>query len=252
MSDPAGNKDTVSEDNVSRKASSYKKDFWEEENLKFSEPWYRLEKCTRIIGGLAKGANPTLLDVGCGPATLMHLLPANVQYYGIDIAIHNPAPNFIEADLVESPISFEDKRFDFVVALGLFEYLGRVQSQKFSEIAALLNDHGKFIVSYTNFAHRKKRIPETFSNVQPLDSFRRDLRNYFNIDRSFPESYNWKHSQPSRKLVKAANMHVNAAIPLISPVLAVEYFFICSPLLAGRTAPEQTSTDGLAGRRQAE
>jgi SAM-dependent methyltransferase len=234
MTDRAGSKSTVSEDDVSERASFYKKDFWGKENLKFDEPWYRLRKSAQIVTALAGDRECTLLDIGCGPAALMGLLPANIDYYGIDIAIHDLAPNLREADLIESPIVFGGKRFDIVTALGLFEYVGKVQSQKFSEIAQLLNDGGKFVVSYTNFGHRKKRIYEVFSNVQPLDSFRQSLGRYFDIERSFPASHNWKHSQPSRKLVKAVNMHVNANIPLISPALAVDYFFICTPRGQGK------------------
>jgi SAM-dependent methyltransferase len=234
MNDRPGNKSAVSEDDVSERASYYKKAFWGKENLKFGEPWYRLQKSAQIITALAGGRECTLLDVGCGPATLMRLLPANIEYFGIDIAIHDPAANLIEADLLESAIAFDGKRFDIVTALGLFEYVGNLQAQKFSEIAQLLNDGGKFIVSYTNFDHRKKRIYEAFSNVQPLDSFRQSMGRYFNIERSFPASHNWRHSQPSRKIVKAINMHVNANIPLISPALAVDYFFVCSPREPGK------------------
>jgi SAM-dependent methyltransferase len=229
MNDRAASNSTVSEDEISERASFYKKDFWGKENLKFGEPWYRLRKSAQIVTALAGDRECTLLDIGCGPATLMSLLPANIEYYGIDIAIQAPAPNLREADLIESPIAFSGKRFDIVTALGLFEYVGKVQSQKFSEIAQLLNDSGKFIVSYTNFGHRKKRIYEAFSNVQPLDSFQQSLGCYFTIEKSFPASHNWKHSQPSRKLIKTVNMHVNANIPLVSPALAVDYFFICSP-----------------------
>jgi cyclopropane fatty-acyl-phospholipid synthase-like methyltransferase len=221
-------KGRVPDGNVSGRAFLYKRDFWDEENLKFGEPWYRLEKAARIISRLAAGRERSLLDIGCGPGTLMRLLPANIKYHGIDIAIHDPAPNFIEADLVESEIAFGDKRFDLIAALGVFEYLGQSQSRKFAEIAKILSPGGKFILTYTNFGHRKKRIYEAFSNVQPLDSFRRDLQRCFNIEESFPASHNWKHSQPSRDLIKAANMRVSVNIPLISPVLAVDYFFICS------------------------
>ena len=229
MSDPASGKGLIPEGSVSERASRYKRDFWEEENLKFGEPWYRLEKSARIISRLAGGRECTLLDVGCGPAALMRLLPANIRYYGIDIAIHDPAPNLIEADLLESEIAFGGKHFDLITALGVFEYVGQAQSRKFSEIAKILNPDGRFVVTYTNFGHRKKRIYEAFSNVQPLDSFRQDLRRYFNVDKSFPASHNWKHSQPDRELVKAANMQVSFSIPFVSPALAVDYFFICSP-----------------------
>jgi cyclopropane fatty-acyl-phospholipid synthase-like methyltransferase len=229
MSDPASGKGLVPEGDLSERASRLKRDFWEEENLKFGEPWYRLQKSARLISRLAGRRQCTLLDIGCGPATLMRLLPANVRYYGIDIAIHDPAPNLMEADLVESEIAFGEQRFDLITALGVFEYMGQAQSRKFSEIARILNPGGRFVVTYTNFGHRKKRIYEAFSNVQPLDSFRQDLRRYFTIDKSFPASHNWKHSQPSRELVKAANMQVSLNIPFVSPALAVDYFFICSP-----------------------
>lgn len=217
------------EDRTDNKARYYKKDFWSEENLKFSETWYRLEKSSRIITKLARGQERTLLDIGCGPGTLMRLLPPNIHYYGIDIAIHDPAPNLIEADILETPIRFGNLHFDIIIAQGVFEYLGTFQSQKFAEIAELLNKNGTFIVSYTNFAHRKKQVYGPFSNLQSSDEFRESLSRHFVIDRIFPASHNWSHSQPNRKLVKTVNMHVNMNVPLISPILAVEYFYICSP-----------------------
>jgi SAM-dependent methyltransferase len=210
-------------------APHYKKEFWDTANLSFGEPWYRLQKAVGIVVRLAGQRQCTLLDVGCGPGTLMKLLPGNIEYFGIDIAIHTTAPNFIEADIAHTPIAFKGKRFDLVTALGLFEYVDDSQSRKFAEITEILQRDGKFVVTYTNFGHRQKRIYEAFSNVQPLDSFRQDLRRYFTIERSFPASHNWKHSQPSRRPIKAVNMRVNANIPLLSPKLAVDYFFICSP-----------------------
>ena len=84
----------------------------------------------------------------------MPLLRSNIQYYGIDIAIHDPAPNLIEANLVNTPIRFDGKRFDIVIAQGFFEYMGTFQDQKFAEISQLLNDGGIFIVSYKNFGRR--------------------------------------------------------------------------------------------------
>ena len=206
----------------------HKRGFWSQENLKYSQPHYRLEKSARIINRLARGRRCTLLDVGCGPATLMSALGPNIQYHGIDIAIHDPAPNLIEADFLETPIRFGDKRFDFVIAQGVFEYVGSFQAQKFAEIARTLNRAGVFIVSYVNFGHRATNIYFPYSNVQPLNDFRQSLAQYFEIRRFFPTSHNWNHSEPRRNLVKAGNMHINLNVPVISRVLAVEYFFICS------------------------
>jgi SAM-dependent methyltransferase len=209
-------------------ARDYGKDFWRTENLNFREPWYRLEKAVRLIDSLSKGRDCTLLDVGCGPATLMRMLPPNVRYYGIDIAIQDPASNLLEADVLETPIRFGDRRFDIVVAEGLFEYLGGVQSRKFSEIAQILNPGGIFLVTYTNFDHRRRVVSEPFTNVQSFDDFRESLTRHFTIERIIPEAHNWKHGQPNRRWLKALNMHLNRSIPVISRKLAVEYFFVCS------------------------
>jgi SAM-dependent methyltransferase len=221
--------DAVTQRGGSADESHYKKDFWDTANLSFGEPWYRLQKAAGIVTRLAGQRQCTLLDVGCGPGTLMKLLPGNIEYFGIDIAIHTTARNFIEADIAHTPIAFNGRSFDLVTALGLFEYVDDSQSRKFAEIAEILRRDGKFVVTYTNFGHRRKRIYEAFSNIQPLESFRQDLRRYFTIERSFPASHNWKHSQPSRRPIKAVNMRVNANIPVLSPMLAVDYFFICSP-----------------------
>ena len=221
-------KDTLAPGNGHEKAARYKREFWGKANLSFGTPWYRLEKSARLLTSLAAGRECSLLDVGCGPGTLMRLLPPNIKYHGIDIAIQEPGPEFVEADISESPIAFNGQKFDLVSALGLFEYVGRAQSRKFNEIASLLTADGKFVVTYTNFGHRQPRIYEAFSNIQPLNDFRTDLLRYFKIDRSFPASHNWKHSQPDRELVKSLNMRVNSNIPVLSRLLAVDYFFVCS------------------------
>jgi SAM-dependent methyltransferase len=230
MNDATNSKDAASEKGARSTVRYYKKDFWSEENLKFSEPHYRLEKSARIIKNISQGRECTLLDVGCGPATLSRLLPPNIHYYGIDMAIHRPAPNLIEADLLRTPIQFGDKRFDIAIAQGVFEYLGDFQDQKFAEISECLDEDGVFIVTYWNYAHRNTKVYWAHSHVQPIGDFRKALARHFQVNRFFPASHNWYHGSPSLKLNKIINMHLNTYIPIISPILAVEYFFICSPL----------------------
>jgi SAM-dependent methyltransferase len=206
----------------------YGQSFWRKENRKFAEPHFRMEKSARIVNGIARGKESYLLDVGCGPATLAHLLDENIHYHGIDIAIQDPAPNLIEADFLKTPIRFGDKLFDIVLAQGAFEYVEASQSEKLAEIGSILADSGKFIVSYWNFGHRDKQIYSAFSNIRPINQFREDLTRHFKIDKFFPTSHNWHQHEPGRKFMKAAQMHINANVPFISPILAVEYFFICS------------------------
>ena len=207
----------------------YRRDFWSQENLKFSQPHYRMGKAVRIIRKVAGSRERELLDIGCGPAALRHLLPPTIQYYGIDMAIQEPAPNLIEADIVRVPIQFADKKFDIIIAQGLFEYVPDVQSQKFAEIADILRPGGSFIVTYWNYAHRNPKVYHAHSNVQPFTDFRRDLEQHFTVDRYFPASHNWFHGSPSMRLNKAVNMRVNLNIPVVSPLLGVEYFVLCSP-----------------------
>ena len=226
MTDHANSGSLVPEDDIGGRL--YKKEFWSEENLKYNKPHHRLEKSARIINRMSRGKECTLLDVGCGPATLMSLLRPNILYHGVDIAIQVEAPNLVEADFVEAPIKFGDKTFDIVVAQGVFEYMGDSQVRKFTEIAQILNDNGVFIVSYVNFGHRNKTVYWPYSNVQPLGDFRQDLSRHFTIQRFFPTAHNWNHLEPSRRLIRTANMYINFDIPFISRVLAVEYFFICS------------------------
>lgn len=209
-------------------AESHKRDFWIEENKKHIPAHYRLQKCGRVINGIARGEKRDLLDIGCGPATLASVLDNNIRYHGIDIAIRDPAVNLLERDILKAPIAFGEKSFDIIVAQGIFEYLGSRQSQKFGEIASILRPNGIFVVTYTNFGHRARYVFEAFSNVQPIAQFREDLARYFNIERCFPGSHNWHGGQPTRKFIMTANMHVNANIPGISRRLAVDYIFICS------------------------
>jgi cyclopropane fatty-acyl-phospholipid synthase-like methyltransferase len=215
-------------DGPGRAAQYRKREFWIQENQKHIPAHYRLHKLARIITKVAGGRNTDLLDVGCGPATLMKLLPDNIGYYGIDIAIHNAAPNLLEADIVETPIRFGSKRFQIVVAQGLFEYLGDAQSSKFTDVSSILDGGGVFLVTFTNFGHRNAQAYEFFNNIQSVEEFSRSLSVHFKITKAFPISHTWRGGQPTRALVKSANMRMNINIPYVSPRLAVEYGFLCS------------------------
>ena len=60
--------------------------------------------------------------------------------------------------------------------------------------------------------------------------FRADLSQFFAVERSFPLSHNWNHSQPNRRLMQAAQAHLNVNVPVVSKILAVDYVYICSAL----------------------
>jgi cyclopropane fatty-acyl-phospholipid synthase-like methyltransferase len=235
MSDGTGHDGGDGPGLMARPVKYYKRDFWGEENLKYSTPHFRMRKVARVARRLARNRECDLLDVGCGPnGALGTILPPNIRYHGIDIAIPDPAANLLEMDILAGPIAFRGKKFDLVVAQGLFEYIGKYQSEKFADIADILKPGGRFIATYMNFDHRKQEIYWPYSNTQRPADFRKDLSRFFRIERFFPGSHNWRHDIPARRWVQLPQTHVNINVPVISPVLAVDYLYICSPLQAGQ------------------
>lgn len=207
-----------------------KRDHWISSTDFYKQPYLRLEKCARIVNRLAGEREVDLLDIGCGPATLSTLLRRNIHYHGIDIAIHEPGVDFIEMDVTREEIKFRDRRFDLIVAAGLFEYLGEFQRQKLLEIQGLLKDNGRFITTYTNFSHiRPPRQEPVYNNVMTISEFRSDLESFFSVDRYFPSSHNWIRREPSRRSLYRLNMMVSTPIPFVTPRFANNYFFLCSP-----------------------
>ena len=204
------------------------RDYWVVENAQYAEASFRLRKCAQIINEMAGNKECTLLDVGCGPGALQPLLNQNISYYGIDIAIHKPAAYLRELDIARETIAFDNKRFDFVVAFGFFEYMGQQQDRKFEEIRAVLKDDGKFMMSYINFGHFRRKVWPNYNNVQPIAEMTRSLNEVFQVERRFPASHHWRQKQPGKSSFPALQMRVNFNIPIFSPLLAVEYFFICS------------------------
>ena len=204
------------------------RDYWVVENAQYAQANFRLRKCARVINELAVNRECALLDVGCGPAALRSLLNPNISYHGIDIAIHEPASYLRELDISRQAIAFDNKRFDFVVALGFFEYMGQQQDRCFEEIRTILKDDGKFMMSYVNFGHFRQKIWPTYNNVQPISEMMKSLNETFQVEKRFPAFHHWRHKQPGKNSIPALQMLVNFNIPIFSSLLAVEYFFICS------------------------
>jgi len=204
------------------------RDYWIVENTLYVEASFRLRKCAQTINELSGNRECSLLDVGCGPVALKSLLKPNISYYGIDIAIHEPRPYLREINTAHEVIDFDNKRFDFVVALGFFEYMGQEQRRKFEEIRGILKDDGKFMMSYINFGHFRRKVWPNYNNVQSIAEMTKGLSEVFRIERCFPASHNWRQKQPGKRSFPALQMRTNFSIPFFSPLLAVEYFFICS------------------------
>jgi cyclopropane fatty-acyl-phospholipid synthase-like methyltransferase len=206
------------------------RDYWIVENAQYFEPSFRLKKCAALINKMAGTRSCSLLDVGCGPAALRPLLHRNIDYCGIDIAIHRPAPFLREVDTAQERIAFDDRRFDFVTALGFFEYMGQKQSAKLLEIRNILKADGKFILSYINFGHFRGKVWPNYNNVQSVAELKKALSEYYRVERCFPASHHRRQKQPGKHAFRSLQMLVNFNIPVVSPMMAVEYFYICSAL----------------------
>lgn len=206
------------------------RDYWIVENRLYIEPSFRLRKCANLINRMAANRERSLLDVGCGPGALRQLLIPNIQYHGIDLAIHHPAACFREMDIAHEKIAFDNKRFDFVTAMGFFEYMGHQQKRKFEEICEILRPGGKFIMSYINFGHFRGQVWPNYNNVQSAGEMKKALSEYYRIERCFPASHHWRQKQPGKNSLQSLQMLINFNIPIVSPMMAVEYFCICSPL----------------------
>lgn len=209
--------------------SNYRdRDYWIVQNAQYAEPSFRLMKLARLVGDAAKGRECDLLDVGCGPGALRPLLPPNLHYHGMDIAIQQPAPFFREVDFASNPIAYDHKTFDFIVAMGVLEYMGEREKQKFEEIRDILKPGGKFIMSYINFGHYRRAVWPNYNNIKPIAAMAESLKQVFRLERVFPASHHWRQKQPGKNSLQSLQMHVNFNIPVFSPMLAVEYFFVCS------------------------
>jgi len=204
------------------------RDYWIVENSLYIEPSFRLQKIANLVNRHAGDRESTLLDVGCGPAALQPLLKSNVSYFGIDIAIHRPAANLREIDASRAPIAFEGRRFDFVTALGFFEYMGPQQDQKLLEIRAALKPTGELLMTYINFSHYRKAVWPNYNNVRSIAQMRASLAEVFQIEQCFPASHHWRQKQPGKNALSGLQMHLNRNIPVLSRFLAVEYLFVCS------------------------
>lgn len=212
----------------------YDRDFWVSENLKYERPHFRMEKVARLANGIARGRTCDLLDIGCGPAALMSLLSDNIRYFGMDIAIQRQAAYLLEADFVEKPIAFKGRRFDIVVAQGVFEYMGQFQLRKFAEISRILKPNGALVASYVNFDHRNRQVYWPYNNVQPMGEFRASLSSHFCVRRCFATSHRWHHDEPRKRLMRLLQSRVNGNVPWLSRNFGVEYLFVATPRNVGQ------------------
>ena len=90
------------------------------------------------------------------------------------------------------------------------------------------------MVTYTNFHqifHRRPTVraydADRYDNEQSLLDFRRSLERHFVVERWFPSSHNLSVREPAFRPMKTIQLPLERRIPVLSRLLAVNYFFIC-------------------------
>jgi SAM-dependent methyltransferase len=112
----------------------------------------------------------TVLDLGCGPATMRAVLPTHVEYFGVDFApsiireLGDPS-HFEVADFNVDPTCFGTKKFDVLICSGIFEYI-REPLRFIAFLASKVSDEGHLILSYTNRQHFRS-IPAMLRGERP-------------------------------------------------------------------------------------
>ena len=119
---------------------------------------WRHHKFRRIVQEI--GSTAKHLDFGCGPGTLIHLLPSGISAVGVDIAASqvsyaeqnyaSPEKQFIQIESSELP--FADATFDSISCIEVVEHLElKVTRAILAEFIRVLRPGGKLIVTTPNY-----------------------------------------------------------------------------------------------------
>ncbi|WP_284352581.1 class I SAM-dependent methyltransferase [Roseisolibacter agri] len=109
----------------------------------------------------AQASHPrTLLDLGCGPAALRRLLPADIAYYGADLTAEALPPGresdrFAVADLNADADPFPGRTFDVLVVSGMFEYV-RDPRAFLTLVRRKTRPGGHLVLTYLNRWHHRE------------------------------------------------------------------------------------------------
>jgi SAM-dependent methyltransferase len=163
--------------------------FWNRRAKPFAVPHARLNVIARLIRE-SEGPRRHLLDVGCGPASLRQVIPADTEYFGADVAdeiiasFGDPA-HFQAFDWNRSPRLFDGRLFDVIVCSGFLEYTNDIEAA-LGHLRAQLAPGGRLIASYMNHQHwsawrfvltgKTRSLPDPHRNFLTLRELTRTFR----------------------------------------------------------------------------
>jgi SAM-dependent methyltransferase len=145
----------------------------------------------------------SILDIGCGPADILHYLPLDADYTGIDLSQHyvakariaHPKQRFICGDIGDPDFPLPDQLFDTVFLIGvqhhlddevvhtMFEFAQRklkpggrmlclepvwISGQGVIERWFMRNDRGKYIRDESGYVNlMRAHFKETRADIKP-------------------------------------------------------------------------------------
>jgi SAM-dependent methyltransferase len=98
-----------------------------------------------------QGHEGKLLDLGCREGHIRNYLPKDIEYTGVDVIKRFKKCQFFNLnDLNKSPLSFQNKSFDFILASAIIEHLLLDLNIFMHELKRVLKDKGFMIITYPN------------------------------------------------------------------------------------------------------
>ena len=175
-----------------------KPEYWSGETQKYQEPHLRLKRLAGEINRLPLKTG-TVLDLGCGPGTLGHLLDrSRFQYFGVDVFKQELATGaYGQFDLDHDDwdqFSFQQK-FDVVVLSGVLEYLAPERIEELLRFIRqnLVKPETVLVVTYTNFEHYLRRpinYHPAWTVTRPIKKMLSVLANTgFRLIKKYPSYY---------------------------------------------------------------
>lgn len=118
---------------------------------------------------LASGMH--ILDIGCGPGSIVNYLPADIAYTGYDLNAgyietarqrYGSRARFFHARVGEEPAEIEASSFDLVIAKGILHHLNDDEARQLLRAAFRYVRPGAFFVSLDGVRHEGQNL---FSRV---------------------------------------------------------------------------------------
>lgn len=180
--------------------NNQKKQYWEQETLKYNWTHARLSLIADMISRYPPGTS--VLDLGAGKALLAYMIGPSYRYHGLDIvgSVVEEAgwPQVEACDFDDvAQIALPDAPFDVVVISGLLEYLNNWPSFLQHATEHWLSNDGTCFVSFTNRKGYQNSPVQSHPEWKSVVSLREIIESFasnnMTIERVYPLLWGNRH-----------------------------------------------------------